>query len=766
MQHKKLTRHQYDKVIKDKNKGKTGDGPVLRLEELTYDEAFTLTCHLNTKRYDVSIELHVLGNRQFANLHTPSGPSSQVVRLIVLQSCCAEAARVLVRALGGENEVRRAVGGVRWRQVRPGDGELDAEWVMDKRDWKEAKCREKAAAAGEKMPTPGESASPQSPSTSPSGAHAQASTGGPEANAYPPEMDELQCFVGTRRSGPGGYYFGSVDQERYSTIAMRFACSSHGPENAGIWSSVTEVCYSPEVPTFTLIPPSSVPCKTFWRHTSSSSSRLRKPLTAPLNPATLSRPRFWSASTRGRHARFSLVRFASLSQASSSIPIRQRTRHEPYDIQTEPALAAPPDDVNQQVHKLLCNPAGNRPSAVVVPIDNDNCNRVAEMPVIRPEDRETMIQLYTTNDLLIHPLVSPGLADLGGLPPLFFIASDREVLRDEIVYTAHRAANPEKYPLSDAVKKLYSAYEGIESRMKPTMVHLQVYDDHVIPMTFIATNPAKYCYRAIATFIKHLTNMPPTTALQKHKPRLLLQTSDLTPGETVLSPAALSPVAEDGPPTSAPPSAPTKPTRFSRMTTSVGHEDEYTDLLAGDPIIYHGRWAKEEFPGHDSYPTMIRERITTHGVVRPLEPEPELPALHIDCGSWPHLSTLGTGLPRKSGGGKVEGEGWSVAWALDDADERPPPSGLVARCDTAEALALAQAAAATKRKRNARLAAVTSVSGTRKRRMQDGEEKGKNAARSRPASELWRRLSCGHSTAAAPAITSTAGLQPQVVVAA
>ena len=32
----------------------------------------------------------------------------------------------------------------------------------------------------------------------------------------------------------GGYYFGSVDQERYSTIAMRFACSSCRPENAGI----------------------------------------------------------------------------------------------------------------------------------------------------------------------------------------------------------------------------------------------------------------------------------------------------------------------------------------------------------------------------------------------------------------------------------------------------------------------------------------------------------------------------------------------------
>ena len=39
-----LLRHYYDKVLKDKNKGKNGDGPVpLRLEELMYDEAFTLT---------------------------------------------------------------------------------------------------------------------------------------------------------------------------------------------------------------------------------------------------------------------------------------------------------------------------------------------------------------------------------------------------------------------------------------------------------------------------------------------------------------------------------------------------------------------------------------------------------------------------------------------------------------------------------------------------------------------------------------------------
>lgn len=196
---------------------------------------------------------------------------------------------------------------------------------------------------------------------------------------------------------------------------------------------------------------------------------------------------------------------------------------------------------------------------------------------------------------------------------------------------AHRAANPEKFPVPDAVKKLYPAYEGIESRMKPTTVHLQVYDGthlthsgstfcfcsasamldaaHVLPMMFIATTPAKYCYRAIATFIKHITNMPPTAALQKHKAPPLLRTLDLAPGEIVASPMALSPVEEDERPTAAaqPTSAP-RQTRFSRMTSSFrrgstlflrGNSSadaeneqaaEHGDVLAGDPVVYHGGW--------------------------------------------------------------------------------------------------------------------------------------------------------------------------------
>ena len=59
--------------------------------------------------------------------------------------------------------------------------------------------------------------------------------------------------------------------------------------------------------------------------------------------------------------------------------------------------------------------------------------------VITTESGETVeineqIHFYAQNNLLSHPLVSPVNSYLGGLPPLLFIAGDKEVLRDEIIY--------------------------------------------------------------------------------------------------------------------------------------------------------------------------------------------------------------------------------------------------------------------------------------------------------------------------------------------
>ncbi|KAI0253635.1 hypothetical protein BJV78DRAFT_1190869 [Lactifluus subvellereus] len=311
-----------------------------------------------------------------------------------------------------------------------------------------------------------------------------------------------------------------------------------------------------------------------------------------------------------------------------------------------------------------------------------------------------------------------------------------------IVDSAHRAANPDKYPVSEEVKKLYPAYEGIEGRIKSTTVHLQVYDDtaHVVPLTFMSTTPAKYCYRAIATFIKHVTNMPPTEKLRRQKEPLALRTSNIISPEAVTSPFALSPQGENRPATPLRVGEPSPSRRkgFSRVTSSfrrgsslfskasrshsdfIPTEDECAmeDILAGDPIVYHRGWAKS--PEQQS---MIRERVAIHGAVRPLEGERDLSALQMvpellgaisERWVWRYIAAqerqekkfsahikhiakrrecaiakLRRGSQSRPPEEAAVSSGWSLAWALH-ADERPPPSSLVARPDTAEALELAR----------------------------------------------------------------------------
>ncbi|KAI1457028.1 alpha/beta-hydrolase [Annulohypoxylon moriforme] len=110
------------------------------------------------------------------------------------------------------------------------------------------------------------------------------------------------------------------------------------------------------------------------------------------------------------------------------------------------------------------------------------------------------IQMYTTNELLSHPLVSPVMQpSLGGLPPLLIMTGGGEILRDEQIYLAHKCANPSKYPPPESAMNDV-ALEQL-NRYKPTDVQLQVWDDlcHVAP-TLSFTRPAKYMYRSVAQF--------------------------------------------------------------------------------------------------------------------------------------------------------------------------------------------------------------------------------------------------------------------------
>lgn len=159
--------------------------------------------------------------------------------------------------------------------------------------------------------------------------------------------------------------------------------------------------------------------------------------------------------------------------------------------------------------------AENRKNEATPETETDKTGKPQPNPVPRSGNLSIMInnnlvevkdqiQMYATNQLITHPLISPVLQpSLGGLPPLLIMVGGGEMLRDEQLYLAHKAANPSKYPPSDTFLDEYPhdhARSQID-RWKPTHVQLQVWDDlcHVAP-TLSFTRPAKYMYRSIAQF--------------------------------------------------------------------------------------------------------------------------------------------------------------------------------------------------------------------------------------------------------------------------
>ena len=128
-----------------------------------------------------------------------------------------------------------------------------------------------------------------------------------------------------------------------------------------------------------------------------------------------------------------------------------------------------------------------------------NLSIVIDEEVVEIKDQ---IQMYATNQLISHPLVSPVLQpSLGGLPPLLILTGGGEVLRDEQIYLAHKAADPSRYPPSEAYLKEYPEARDLITKFKGTNVQLQIWEDlcHVAP-TLSFTRPAKFMFRSIAQF--------------------------------------------------------------------------------------------------------------------------------------------------------------------------------------------------------------------------------------------------------------------------
>lgn len=107
--------------------------------------------------------------------------------------------------------------------------------------------------------------------------------------------------------------------------------------------------------------------------------------------------------------------------------------------------------------------------------------------------------MYCGNGLLNHPMVSPvNQGSLGGLPPLYICAGSAELLRDEIIYIAHKAAAPSLYPPAPAILEAYpSQQQHLDADYPPTLTQLQVFDDGChVATTLSITALAKFVSRA------------------------------------------------------------------------------------------------------------------------------------------------------------------------------------------------------------------------------------------------------------------------------
>ncbi|KAF7351100.1 Abhydrolase-3 domain-containing protein [Mycena sanguinolenta] len=850
-----LVKHYFER-LKHKAHAADSDNPgtQLRREELLYDQAFNIVkpAIIPLKKFKVDYFLQsnlspFNDGLAFSNTRTPSPPWVHVVRLVVPMTCCDDAAQYLITALGGEEIARKLVGGCKWWQVRGLSG-VDAQWITAKKDWQEAKRRYKMQ---DKSKT-----STQVPAVDPEA----------DSGTYEEHMDEMRCIL---YSHGGGYYFGSIDQ----------ACIF--PENK--WARLRH-----KLSTVSAIPfPLRVAGYPCCLPPPDASHR-------PVNPAHI----VVAGDSAGGGLTLALLQvlrdtglplpaggvlispWCDLTHSFPSIHLNTDTDVIPeYGLSFQKPSSLwppPPDEMSRKVHASLRTwirntfkdsprpstpPPGpataaasittlDVPEAPISPsrksVDSVDVGATAPLPrdseIITFTSKsgeelriDRQIHLYTQNSLLVHPLISGALSYLGGLPPLLIIASDKEVLRDEIIYTAHKAANPEKYPIRDDIRAMYPPLDGIEEKFGPTKVHLQVYDDtaHVLPVLFSFTTPGKFCYRAIAAFSRHVTGMrqpPPRRGTSTPRADKVDDLSQLPP----LPPSPFDPAheanREDGTPTNdgtlhipkqngmrraasviALKRLPvfrssTLPPPNKENTTLKNHEPELSkspseasngsgsyfsyfgssrtdgtppsmmsstrdsttsdvagprfplsrgstpqpgaEREAGDPAVY----STAEWVGGDNI--MVRERVSTRGALRPLEPEADLTAFSIPpehigvvtelaarrfldgTQRWDrkfasaaktvekhrqrnlerakkdtvrNMNVLHNFIGREAEAKEKEktksdktvngikdgllasSGSWSWAWALD-ANENPPPSSIVSRRDTQEALRLARIA--------------------------------------------------------------------------
>ncbi|KAF3936874.1 hypothetical protein ABW19_dt0205764 [Dactylella cylindrospora] len=203
-----------------------------------------------------------------------------------------------------------------------------------------------------------------------------------------------------------------------------------------------------------------------------------------------------------------------------------------------------------------------------------------------------------------------------------------EVLRDEQIYFAHKAANPRKYPPpsheSDAQQ-----IAALNRWKRGTDVVLQVFDDccHVTP-TLSFTKPAKYMYRSIARFgdwlfaREALGLANPTAGIPDTVSAGPTDTVDVeeAAGERLFSPEGTQIVKAD---------------TISIISDSSTSSDSETEGDSPDSSISNSRITRKitnvtpvyDIPNFLNH--MVRQRVDRKGNIYPLPSASELPCMQV-----------------------------------------------------------------------------------------------------------------------------------------
>ncbi|KAK3316153.1 Alpha/Beta hydrolase protein [Apodospora peruviana] len=544
--------------------------------QISYDEGL----HLIRSFLEYASRHTVEELQAFTSQLVPHPPWVKVDEVEIPQNELSRAAALLQEQLGPDGI--RAVGGREWWQWRKPDSPLKAEWVEMKSDYQERK----------KKADPG---------------------------------NRVMLYV-----HGGAYFFGSVDEHRYQiqrharklkarAIAPRYRLAPQFPFPCGLLDCLATYLYL-----LTYQEPNTI----ILAGDSAGGGMVLSLLVilrdrgVPLPAgAVLISP--WADLT---HSFPSVAGDCPLDYIPSS------------GFHHKPSRAWPPPDegelaelkkiaVHQKVNKAahgegVSDSSSGIPTVADV-MDTTTCLSL-EIDGRLVEIKE-QIQMYTTNHLISHPLVSPVLQPtLGGLPPLLIIVGGGEMLRDEQIYIAHKCANPSSYLPPESMMDEHARAQL--AKYKPTDVQLQVWDGlcHVAP-TLSFTSPAKYQYRAIAQFGAWALARAQKTEID------ILDDDDIS----VIS--SRSSTSDDG--DEQKPKEPKK--KKGRKTQGDTLEKKQTAKHQQTGQLSIGK-AGDPLPAFEHH--MIRQMVNSRGDVYPLPPAEELPGCSIERET---IGIVKTGTVRK-----------------------------------------------------------------------------------------------------------------------